>query len=278
VSGGVARVERKDGQHRQDEQQEREPPMSGDEARRRLSAAMRSIASMTVAAELDGEVLHEAVDTVESVAARMEAARLPGKRPRQVPDTALPAQEFFPTSPIIGMENPISPPVRVEVIRGEDGRFREIRAEVNFDLQYEGPPTCVHGGVIAETFDEVLGAATIAAGNPGMTGTLTVRYRKPTPLRADLRLEARLTGRSGRKIRAWAGLYDGETLTAEAEGIFVEVRPVQLVGIAERNASSDDPIIREAIRLEAARRGAASDVQGAVDERTAVGPEDLPTF
>jgi hypothetical protein len=124
----------------------------------------------------------------------------------------------------------------------------------------------------------VLGAATIAAGNPGMTGTLTIKYRKPTPLRSDLHLEARLTGRSGRKIRAWAGLYDGDTLTAEAEGIFIEVRPTQFIDMAERNASSDDPIIREAIRVEAARRGAASDVQGEVDERTAIGPEELPPF
>jgi len=239
---------------------------------------MRAITSMTVAAELDEDVLEEAVAAVESVASKMQAASGPGKRGRQVPDTARPAQEFFPTSPIIGMESPISPPVRVEVIRGDDGRFREIRGEVNFDFQYEGPPTCVHGGVIAETFDEILGAATIAAGNPGMTGTLTIKYRKPTPLRTDLRLEARLTGRSGRKIRAWGGLYDGETLTAEAEGIFVEVRPVQFVDIAERNASSDDPILREAMRLEAARKGAASDVQGTVDERTAVDPEDLPPF
>ncbi len=252
--------------------------MSGEDSRRRLSTALRSVASMTVAAELDEDVLEEAVDAIEAVKAKMDTASGPGKRPRRIPNTSRPAQEFFPTSPIIGMENPISPPVRVEVIRGDDGRFREIRGEVNFDFQYEGPPTCVHGGVIAETFDEVLGAATIAAGNPGMTGTLTIRYRKPTPLRTDLRLEARLTGRSGRKIRAWAGLYDGDVLTAEAEGIFIEVRPVQFVGIAERNATSVDPMIREAIRAEAARTGAASDVQGEVDERTAVDPEDLPTF
>jgi acyl-coenzyme A thioesterase PaaI-like protein len=252
--------------------------MSEREPRRRLSDAMRSLASLTVAAELDDDVVDEAADAVEAVAAKMEAAAGPGKRPRRVPNTAHPAQEFFPTSPIIGMESPISPPVRVEVIRGDDGRFREIRGEVNFDFQYEGPPSCVHGGVIAEVFDEMLGAATIAAGNPGMTGTLTIRYRKPTPLRTDLRLEARLTGRSGRKIRAWGGIYDGETLTAEAEGIFIEVRAAQLIGIAERNASSIDPIIREAIRVEAARRGAASDVQGEVDERLAVDPKDLPPF
>ena len=86
-----------------------------------------------------------------------------------------------------------------------DGRYREIRAEAYFDYPYEGPPTCVHGGVIAETFDEVLGAANMVAGHPGMTGTLTIRYRKPTPLRTPLRIEAPVPrAASGRKVRTWA--------------------------------------------------------------------------
>ncbi len=49
---------------------------------------------------------------------------------------------------------------------------------------YEGPPTCVHGGVIAELFDELLGISNILAGPGAMTGTLTIRYRRPTPLLA----------------------------------------------------------------------------------------------
>lgn len=217
---------------------------------------------MTVAAELDDDALNEAAEAIEAVADRLSSQARPGKRLRGVPDTSHPAQEFFPTSPIIGMDNPVSPPVRVRVVDGPDGGFREIRAEVNFDYQFEGPPTCVHGGVIAETFDEVLGAAVIVAGNPGMTGTLTVRYRKPTPLRTDLRVEARCVNRSGRKVRAWAGLYHGDQLTAEADGLFIMVRPAQFIAIAEGNADSADPALLQAIRAEAARKGAASDVQG----------------
>ena len=37
----------------------------------------------------------------------------------------------------------------------------------------------------------VLGAAQTFSGAPGMTGTLTIRYRKPTPLHTDLRFEGR---------------------------------------------------------------------------------------
>jgi len=95
-----------------------------------------------------------------------------------------------------------------------------------------------------------------------MTGTLTVRYRKPTPLRTDLHMEARCLGRDGRKIRTWAGLYHGDLMTAEAEGIFVEVRPDRFVTIAEGNVDATDQAMLEAMRAEAARPGAASDVPG----------------
>jgi acyl-coenzyme A thioesterase PaaI-like protein len=237
---------------------------------------MRPIISMAVAAQLDDEAVQEAARAIEAVGEQMASRIRPGKRPRSIPNRSEPAQDFFPTSPIMGLENPIAPPIRVRVVHGEDGRFSRLVGEANFDYQYEGPPTCVHGGIIAETFDEVLGAATIASGNPGMTGTLTIRYRRPTPLRTDLRIEAHLTGRSGRKIKAWAGLYDGDQLTAEAEGLFIEVRPTQFVAIAEGNVETADPVMLEAIRAEATRSGAASDVQGAIDESTAIPPEDLP--
>ncbi len=240
------------------------PPPSdpGKDPRRRLAEALRPLITMTVSGILPEDALTEAAEAVEGVAARLAGRATPGKQPRLQPDTSKPPQEFFPTSPIMGVTNPIAPPVLLSVVDGKDGGYREIRATANFDYPYEGPPTCVHGGVIAETFDEVLGAANMVAGNPGMTGTLTVRYRKPTPLRTDLRIEARCLDRSGRKIRTWAGIYDGDVLTAEADGIFIEVAPQQFLAIAEGNAEHADPATLKAMRAEAARVGAASDVQG----------------
>jgi hypothetical protein len=74
-------------------------------------------------------------------------------------------------------------------------------------------------------------------------------------LRTDLRIEARCVGRSGRKIRTWAGIYHGEVLTAEADGIFIEVAPAKFLAIAEGNADSVDPTVLAAMRAEAARIG-----------------------
>ena len=231
---------------------------SEPDPRERLAAALRPIITMTVASELDDDALTEAAVDAERIAALL-AKRAGARRPRRQPDPARAAQDLFPTSPIMGVASPIAPPIRIWAVDGADGGSREVRAEAYFDYAYEGPPTCVHGGVIAETFDEILGAANIVAGNPVMTGTLTVRYRKPTPLRTDLRIEARCLGRSGRKVNTWAGIYHGDVLTAEADGIFIEVPAAQFLAIAEGNVGSVDPAMLAAMRAEAARVAAEPD-------------------
>jgi len=218
-----------------------------DTARLRLTEALRPLITMAVTGTPDDQDLEAAAEAVERIAASLAEGAGTDRRMRQPPDTDRPTVEYFPTSPIAGVLNPIAPPVQLEVVDG-DGGTPEIRAVAWFDYPYEGPPSCVHGGVIAATFDEVLGAAIMVAGHPGMTGTLTVRYRKPTPLRTELRLEARFLGREGRKIRTWAGMYHDEVLTAEADGLFIEVMPRQMLAIAEQNATGPDDGLLAAMR------------------------------
>jgi acyl-CoA thioesterase FadM len=66
-----------------------------------------------------------------------------------------------------------------------------------------------------------------------MTGTLTVRYRKPTPLHTELRLAARVDRVEGRKIFASGGIHAGDLLTAEAEGIFISVDRARFLALEE---------------------------------------------
>ena len=56
-----------------------------------------------------------------------------------------------------------------------------------------------------------------------MTARLTVSYRSPTPLHTDLRLEGELVGVEGRKILTVGRCFHGDTLTAEAEGLFISI-------------------------------------------------------
>jgi len=124
---------------------------------------------------------------------------------------------FFPYSPVVGPANPIAPPVEF-VRQGE-----ELVAEHVFDAPWCGPPASVHGGVVALVFDELLGCAVVLGGIGGFTGTLTVRYCALTPIGEPIRMRAWVDRREGRKTWAKGTMHHGETLCAEAEGIFITV-------------------------------------------------------
>ena len=74
-------------------------------------------------------------------------------------------------------------------------------------------------------FDDLLGLMNTRLGQPGMTGTLSVKYRRPTPLYRELRMEAWIGKIEGRRVLAHGTLLDGDDLCAEAEGLFVALRP-----------------------------------------------------
>lgn len=119
---------------------------------------------------------------------------------------------------VVGVRNPVAPPLEIEWASGEDqGR---VRSEFELGPQYEGPPTLVHGGVSALILDQLLGEAAAAGGKPGMTGTLTVRYRRGTP-QGKLVGEAWIDRVEGVKTYAVGTISDGEGVCVEAEGVFI---------------------------------------------------------
>ena len=137
---------------------------------------------------------------------------------------APPMNSFLDRSPIIGGINPLSVPMKME-IDGDGGKESVVVGRATFDAPYEGPPGCVHGGFIAAYFDEVLGMAQSLSGNPGMTVNLTVDYRSPTPLGQPVVFRGWVVSVDGRKISVAGTLHHGETLCADAKGLFVSMRP-----------------------------------------------------
>jgi acyl-coenzyme A thioesterase PaaI-like protein len=127
--------------------------------------------------------------------------------------------DYLPRSPFVGVANPVAVPFTSEF---RDGR---LFAEGTFHAAYEGPPGYVHGGWIALAFDEILGMANIASGHPAMTGKLTVRYRRPTPLHTSVLLEAWTDHVDGKRVITRGTMTAGDTVTAEAEGLFVKIGP-----------------------------------------------------
>jgi acyl-coenzyme A thioesterase PaaI-like protein len=89
------------------------------------------------------------------------------------------------------------------------------------DAQYNGPPGMVHGGIIALLFDELLGGTNVCNGLGGFTGTLSIRYERPTWIEHELELESWVDRIEGRKVFTAGTISINGEVTARAEGIFI---------------------------------------------------------
>jgi acyl-coenzyme A thioesterase PaaI-like protein len=191
---------------------------------------MREVIEHLTTSNAPADQLMRAADGLERFAASLadlpRRARLEGYAESS---TSGDVDAFFDYSPLIGLSNPLAPPISVRVAEGR------VHGAAVFGTAYEGPPGCVHGGFVAAAFDEVLGFAQSLTGNPGMTGTLTIRYRSPTPLHTPLRFEAWVDRTEGRKIFASGTLHAGSLLTAQAEGIFISVDSKRFVELLARS-------------------------------------------
>jgi acyl-coenzyme A thioesterase PaaI-like protein len=102
------------------------------------------------------------------------------------------------------------------------------RGYVNFGRFYLGGNGAVHGGAIPLVFDELMGRLANTGGRaPSRTAYLHVNYRNITPIETRLAIEARFDSEEGRKRVLTGTLRDGDTVCADAEGLFVALRPGQ---------------------------------------------------
>ncbi|MFD0691346.1 PaaI family thioesterase [Actinomadura fibrosa] len=185
-----------------------------------LTALAARIRELTEAAVLTGAGAGEAAavaDELAALTARLSAVRRAAPPFTGTGESGIDRQI---ANPVAGTINPIAPPVDIEVT--PDGI---ARAEFTLSQVYEGPPAYVHGGVSAMVLDQVLGMAAAATGNHGMTATLELRYRRPTPLGVPLLVEAKASRTEGRKIYADGAITgpDGR-VTVEATALFVMPR------------------------------------------------------
>lgn len=201
------------------------PPTSGAwEQKRRLATAMRCVINRLVQSDAPEDQLQRAAEGLERYAERL--ADHPRLR-RGDRDTPAPAEPdvgtFVDQSPLTGLANPLAPPITLT----PEAEWCVV-GRVNYDAAFEGPPGSVHGGYIAAAFDEVLGFVQGMSGTPGMTGTLTIRYRRPTPLHQPLRLIGEIVRVEDRKIFTEGRLVGADdTLFAEGESLFITPHPEQ---------------------------------------------------
>lgn len=177
-----------------------------------LAQATRELVDAVIRSTVPDDEMLAITAEVEKLTERLRVSQIPGSFGiTHTPEGRVRSHG----NAVVGMRNAVAPPV--EVHHDPAGR---AWADVHLGAAYEGPPGLVHGGVSALILDQIAGEAAAAGGTPGMTGTLTLRYRRGTPL-GDLHFECHTTGTEGRKTFVSGSIADADGVTVEAEGIFI---------------------------------------------------------
>jgi uncharacterized protein (TIGR00369 family) len=199
-----------------------------------LGAVLRELVDAAVRTEAPAAELAAVAATARELTARLRAT---GRELHEIASVDDPEAGERWYSPVYGPGSPVAPPL--EARDSPDGR---ATGRVTVGKAHEGPPGLVHGGVVATLLDHVLARAARAAGRGGLTATLTVRYRRPVRLGVPLLLTAEVGETHGRRTTATARLTaedDPDTVLAEAEGLFVALRPEHAAGVF---GSMDRPV------------------------------------
>ena len=179
----------------------------------RFIEAVRDLQNHARAADAPDEVISQAADLIEKAGqllAPFDADEWQSPSGRRID---LPVRGNILTIPM-------------KVHKTEDGRIQGWARFARFHLGRNG---AVHGGVVGQLFDTVLGlSASVFTGGPYQrTAYLHLDYRQIVPTEQELRIEAGVDRVDGRKIFVSGRLTDGETVLSEGEALFVLLKPGQ---------------------------------------------------
>ncbi len=188
-------------------------------AKRKLAAELRRISNTLCDSEANEEDILALAEIIGEKADFLQTSKRQEK-PGDPAASIVPGMEtFYDRGPIAGRSNPIAPPALLEI----DADSRRVVGEVKFGRAFEGAPGCVHGGFVAAVLDEALGMACIFGGGPAMTAELTTRFLRHTPIEVRLKIEAKLEGVEGKKVRTSGRVTSEGVTVVDSTGLFIAV-------------------------------------------------------
>lgn len=212
------------------ESQEITPPYSEHwHAKRRVAQAIRKLTEVLITSTPPVDELHDIAQRLEQQAEEFASCKRLYGMLEFIGDGDHGSQGELSheINAVGGWSNPLSPGLNMWL----DGT--KAYGTVRCGHAYEGPPGFIHGGFVAAIMDQFLGMAQIVGKKPGMTGTLNMRYLRPTPLNTDLDLEAEVFILEGRKTLVKGEMRAGDKVTATCEGLFI--RPAKGLPSAPRD-------------------------------------------
>jgi len=122
-----------------------------------------------------------------------------------------------------------------------DQHQKKLKGYVEWGMEVEGPPNCVHGGCIAAVSDQLLGR-TVSAAVPDelcVTINLCINYKKFIPLNSLSKMEGEVERIEGRKVYLKGKIFDPETgvIHSEATAIFLMIQNAKKFAEASNNTA-----------------------------------------
>jgi hypothetical protein len=178
-----------------------------------LLAAQRRLQDRLAGARLAGPVAKEITERLHELTERLAAHQV------SEPDRV---DGWRPDLP--GRGHPLLPPYVID-----EESDRSLRGRVTFTRFYLGGNAAVHGGSQPLLFDDLFGrVANHHQGGVARTASLTVNYRRVTPLDVELSYEVSLDRVDGRKRFVSGRLVDpAGALLSDAAGLFLRLLPGQ---------------------------------------------------
>ena len=104
----------------------------------------------------------------------------------------------------------------------------QLYAKAWFGAKTMGPPGHVHGGAMAATLDEAMGAAAWMNNHPCVAATITISFLAMLPIETETTVEARIDRVEGRKIHLSSTLTDPSgRIVAQGTSLFIVLKDEQ---------------------------------------------------
>lgn len=186
------------------------------QALRRITDVFREMIDDSVTLDASGDQLEQIAERLEAIAGDVKKHSGEGRMLEYYnPHYQGCINSIQPYSAFCGHFNPLAAPLEISQ------QDNKTLGEVNFGIAYEGPPHCVHGGIISGVYDQLMAIAGMSTGKAGPTAYLNVEYHRPTPLYSPLEFQAWISEETGNKITVSGQcLSEGKVLTT-ATALFI---------------------------------------------------------
>jgi acyl-coenzyme A thioesterase PaaI-like protein len=122
---------------------------------------------------------------------------------------------------VCGCENSIGLKLDIK----SDKSLKKAWAVTKIDRKFCGWEGIVHGGIISTVLDEIMAYAAFTVYKSGVTGEITVRFRKPIPVESEILIEGFVESVKGRVCYAKGTITMNGEVMAESTGKMVMVKP-----------------------------------------------------